>query len=400
MSSAASSASVVAFTPEKRCREDDFDEMVCLWMLTRKIRKREERQRLIKCVVLLSHEVMAAYERFRGGKQAMRVFELSRYRVVVRPAGLDAKMFRFLFRFERSEMEQLVRVLRVPDVIRASNGDVGDGLEVMCMLTMKYAFPTRLGQLIPFFGYSVSKMSRLISALRLFLFSEHAVALQTIPQLSFDDLQRFAKGVQGVTGFPLCFGFIDGTVRPVCKPGLLQGEVFNGKDHVHSLKYQGMSTPDGMLQQLAGPWPGRRHDSVIYSNSGLPEWLLTLPRHPSNAMFVLYADAGYHSKPGLMVPFTDTYDLRKEAFNDVMTSARIAIEWEFGGILQHWASLNWTNEQKLLGGGKIAQVYFVCGFLTNCINCMRPNNASQYFNVKPPMLEDYVESIRLRKFIG
>jgi hypothetical protein len=135
----------------------------------------------------------------------------------------------------------------------------------------------------------------------------------------------------------------------------------------------------------------------MYSHSGLPEWLDSLQRHESGAMFCLYADQGYHRQPGLMVPFSDgIVNSKHEAFNEVMSSARIAVEWEFGGILQYWASLRWTCEQKALAGGKIAQVYFVCGFMTNCLNCLRRSNASRYFDVTPPTLQEYVNGLGRR----
>ena len=380
---------------DKRFRDDD-DDLVLLCMMRYK-RRKDGLKREALGIVRQADELLQAYRRYRGGMQEMRVFELP-FDVPLPPSSMDKKMFRFLFRWERTELEHLCQVLRVPAVIKSCNGDKASGFDVFCMLSMRYAFPTRLGQLIPFFGCSTSKSSRLIAALRLFLFTEYANKLCWIPDISVQDCKHFAGGIEGKTNFPLCIGFIDGTVRPVCKPGLLQGELYNGKDRVHSLKYQGFSTSDGILQQLCGPWPGRRHDTVMYSHSGLPEWLDSLPRHESGAMFCLYADQGYHTQPGLMVPFCDgDVNVQHEAFNIVMSSARIAIEWEFGGILNYWASLRWTSEQKALAGGKIAQVYFVCGFLTNCLNCMRGGQASKYFRVQPPPLEEYVEALLRRR---
>ena len=380
----------------KRFRlEDDEDEMLMMLMVDYKRRKEEEQSTVLE-VVELAVEAMEAYCKYRGGLHEMRVFDLP-FVVSLPPSGMGEKMFRFLFRWDRKELAEACRVLRVPEVVKARNGDKAPGIDVFCMMSMKFAFPTRLGQLIPFFGFSISKSCRLIAALRLFLFSEYAHKLSWLPNISVSDIKRYCAGIESRTNFPICFGFVDGTVRPVCKPGLLQGELYCGKDRVHSLKYQGFSTPDGILQQLCGPWPGRRHDQVMYSHSGLPEWLDSLPRHESGAMYCIYADQGYHRQPGLMVPFSDAIvNMQHEAFNDVMSGARIAVEWEFGGILHYWASLRWTSEQKAMAGGKIAQVYFVCGLLTNCLNCLRRSNASTYFDVKPPTLEEYVHSLTAR----
>ena len=65
-------------------------------------------------------------------------------------------------------------------------------------------------------------------------------------------------------GAPLrnCFGFIDGTVRPICKPGTNQRIVYNGHKKVHSLKFQSVVIPNGMIANLHGP-VGKRTDTVV-----------------------------------------------------------------------------------------------------------------------------------------
>ena len=50
-----------------------------------------------------------------------------------------------------------------------------------------------------------------------------------------------------------CFGFIDGTVRPIAKPGVNQRIVYNGHKRVHSLNFQSVVTPNGMIGHLYGP---------------------------------------------------------------------------------------------------------------------------------------------------
>ena len=38
-----------------------------------------------------------------------------------------------------------------------------------------------------------------------------------------------------------CFGFVDGTVRPICRPGEHPRLVYNGHKRVHALKFQAVS---------------------------------------------------------------------------------------------------------------------------------------------------------------
>ena len=49
-----------------------------------------------------------------------------------------------------------------------------------------------------------------------------------------------------------CFGFIDGTVRPIAKPGVNQRILYNGHKSVHSLKFQSVVIPNGMIAHLYG----------------------------------------------------------------------------------------------------------------------------------------------------
>ena len=55
------------------------------------------------------------------------------------------------------------------------------------------------------------------------------------------------------TALSNCFGFVDGTVRPICRPGKDQKVVYNGHKRVHALKFQSVSLPNGLVAQLCGP---------------------------------------------------------------------------------------------------------------------------------------------------
>ena len=50
-----------------------------------------------------------------------------------------------------------------------------------------------------------------------------------------------------------CFGFVDGTVRPVCRLGEHQRVIYNGHKRVHALKLQCVALPNGLIGNLCGP---------------------------------------------------------------------------------------------------------------------------------------------------
>ena len=50
-----------------------------------------------------------------------------------------------------------------------------------------------------------------------------------------------------------CFGFMDGTIRPICKPLTHQRVFYNGYKRIHALKFQAVALPNGMIANLYGP---------------------------------------------------------------------------------------------------------------------------------------------------
>ena len=45
--------------------------------------------------------------------------------------------------------------------------------------------------------------------------------------------------------------------------------VYNGHKRQHALKYQSITTPNGMIANLYGPVEGKRHDATMFRISGL-----------------------------------------------------------------------------------------------------------------------------------
>ena len=84
------------------------------------------------------------------------------------------------------------------------------------------------------------------------------------PWLDNPKLESFAETIH-LKGAALrnCWGFIDGTVRPISRPGRHQRVVYNGHKKVHSLKFQSIVAPNGLIANLFRPVEGKRHDSAM-----------------------------------------------------------------------------------------------------------------------------------------
>ena len=357
------------------------------------VKKRRLRRRLVASTLIACTSLMQAYVRYRGGLQELRNYEIPEKSLSVGPSSFCDKMFRSWFRFERFEVEAIIQRLDLPHVVVSPERDRAPIFEVFCMMCAKYAFPKRFCDLLREFCRSAPSMSRLISTLRKILYHRFAQRLRYPPPLSQDQCALFASKCRAICGHPIVVGFIDGTVREICRPTALQGPMYNGKDRIHSLKYQAINTPDGTIRHLAGPYPGSRHDQFMLRDSGILDWIATFPKQQGTDWpHVIYADLGYSIVPGrIEVPYHDeAINVLHAAYNNAMSSARISVEWAFGGILKHWASLRYVPGQQLLSNRKIGQVYFVAALLTNLLNCIRPNETSQYFKCTPPSLNDYI----------
>jgi nuclease HARBI1 len=98
-------------------------------------------------------------------------------------------------------------------------------------------------------------------------------------------------------------GFIDGTAIAISRPsGARQRARYSGHKRKHSLKFQAISAPDGLVLHLSGPMEGRRHDMLLYNESGIDQVLkpsLSISGRP----YYEYGDVAYTFRPYLHVGF-------------------------------------------------------------------------------------------------
>ena len=64
-------------------------------------------------------------------------------------------------------------------------------------------------------------------------------------RLSLEKIKEYAKAIKGVVDADRVWGFIDGTMRPFCRPGENQQKYYSGHKKQHDFQYQLVTTPDG-----------------------------------------------------------------------------------------------------------------------------------------------------------
>ena len=176
------------------------------------------------------------------------------------------------FRFYKNDIYNLTDVLTLPDRIICYNGVNVDIVEAFCIFLKRFAYPCRYVDMIPRFGRPEPQLCMISNAVMNELYQTWNHLLTELDQdwLSPEHLEEFATAVHN-KGAPLqnCWGFVDGTVRPICRPGQNQKCLYNGHKKVHAIKFQSIATPNGLVANLFGPVEGKRHDSGMLARSGV-----------------------------------------------------------------------------------------------------------------------------------
>ena len=169
---------------------------------------------------------------------------------------LDSAECKAEFRFENHDIELLAQVLDIPDRFVCNQGTVCDGIEGLCIAMRRFAYPCRYSDMIHRFGRPVPELSMICSLVNDFIFDTHGhrITQWNDAILNPINLQRYADAIHNKGAAPEnCIGFIDGTVRPICRPGVLQRIVYNGHKRVHALKFQSVTLPNGIIAHMYGP---------------------------------------------------------------------------------------------------------------------------------------------------
>ena len=160
------------------------------------------------------------------------------------------------FRFRKHDLPLLAEALQIPDSFTCYQRSVASGMEGLCILLRRLAYPCRYSDMVPRFGRPVPVLSMISSQVLDYVYDlhSHRITQWNHEILSPEALQLYSDAIpaQGAA-LNNCIGFVDGTVRPICRPGEHQRAVYNGHKRVHALKFQCVALPNGLVGHLYGP---------------------------------------------------------------------------------------------------------------------------------------------------
>ena len=147
------------------------------------------------------------------------------------------------------------------------------------------------------------------------------------------------------------------------------------------MKFQSVVVPDGLIANLSGPYEG---------NGLLP--LLEQHAIHNGAPLCLYGDPVYPLSVHPQGPYKDRQlTPGMELFNKSMSSVRVSVEWLFGSICNYFALIDMKKQQKV-NLSAIGKIYIVSALLQNAHTCSYGNIVSNFFELSPPTLEQYISS--------
>ena len=173
---------------------------------------------------------------------------------------------------------------------------MADGIETLCIYLKRFAYPCRYADMLPRFARPVPQLCMISNEIMNSIYETQHHHLRSFdqPWLSPENLQNYTDVIHA-RGAPLsnCWGFIDGTVRPVSRPGKHQHTVYNGHKRIHAIKFQSIVAPNGLIANLYGPVVGKRHDSGMLAESGLLGDLQQYSYSPDGQPLCIYGDPAY-----------------------------------------------------------------------------------------------------------
>lgn len=305
-------------------------------------------------------------------------------------------------RVTADEILEMVTALRIPDDIRTPGGHCFDGLEALAITLARFRSPGDQHDLAMRFRRTQPAISEIFNWVCTYIDEtwEHLLGFDSDSLLSPSNLEAYARAIYA-KGAPVetIWGFIDCTIRRICRPTWWQRVAYNGYKKYHALKYQGIVLPNGIFGHLFGPWEGRNHDPYMLEKSGLmgicsQRALREAPEStPREERYLqLYGDPAYGINRQILCPFAGPVRTEAEKrWNDGMAHCRIAVEHGFQVILGTWPYLRaWWKMR--INASPIGHQYRTAVLLTNALTCLHGNQISEYFAMQPPALSDYFHS--------
>lgn len=311
---------------------------------------------------------------------------------------LDDSHFQSIFGYTIRHFEAIHDALQLPDPVRTTSKDIIESKTAFLML-LAWLKGSMLRSLEGLFGWSVPRLSRIIRHISSWIHRRWNHLLDvTSPRhhiLNPRRLDYYAAAIKRKTRSSSIWGAIDGTVRPLAMPIIGQKFTYNGHKRYHALKWQFITTPDGLIF-VNGPFDGNRHDSIMAKETLLVQWAERSARGEDGTQRYLYGDQAYSVSAAIISPFKgNLLDSRQQKCNTVMSKYRVTVKWSIGLISMQWRRFRDKQYQRT-GLTPVALDWKTAVIISNAHACLVGNQISIAMGCNPPTLEEFFAGPRVR----
>jgi nuclease HARBI1 len=217
-------------------------------------------------------------------------------------------------RFTANEIEHLIEAMDVPPKIVMASHYSFMAVEALCLLLARFRSAADIYELSSRYDRTESAISEIVNELVHFLDYEwsHLLDFDTEGLMSRPNLASYVATIYTV-GAPIhsILGFIDCTIRHICRPSWFQCVTYSGHKKHHALKFQAVCLPNGMFGHLFGLVEGCHADPWLLTESWLVDALWehatregtdenTLPKDRS---YQVFGDPAYGVSWHIQSPF-------------------------------------------------------------------------------------------------
>jgi len=181
--------------------------------------------------------------------------------------------------------------------------------EALCVLLSRLSSNQRLKDEMRLFGKSRTWQSVIFNDVITHLVTRYEEKLEWDSQrLTYYKLQSYAEYVGARGRGASIWGFVDRTLKVVCRPTRHQRRWYSGYKKRHAIKFQAITTPDGLISHLAGPFEGKLGDWAAWRQSGIEKHLRhvhqgRLGNQGARPRLYVYGDPVYSAGYGVIGPY-------------------------------------------------------------------------------------------------
>jgi len=224
----------------------------------------------------------------------------------------------------------------------------------------------------------------------------HSLLFWDDRRLTYATVAQYARAVEEKSGVRGVWGFIDGTMRAICRPQQNQELYYSGYKKCHAVKYQAVFTPDSLISDLAGPYTGRESDWTVYQDSMIIDKIGQihegLDEGGDNRLYI-YGDPAYSLSFGILAPYQARPNRPLNNLlanvNVHMSELRISVEHGFGKVMTLWGYNGYKLGLKI-GLSPVAAYFMVSVLLCNLYSCLNRNQTCKKFLCDHPSVHNYL----------